>query len=37
MMIALKATIRSTADILEKHFPKIEQTSNELENDLIIE
>ena len=37
LMMALFATIRSTGDILAKHFPSQETTANELENDLIIE
>jgi putative membrane protein len=34
---ALKATIRSAGEILEKEFPATEVKSNELENDLILE
>lgn len=37
MVIALKATIRSIAEILEKDFPATEARTNELENDLILE
>jgi putative membrane protein len=37
IVVALKATIQSTGEILGKNFPATEARTNELENDLILE